>query len=190
MSSLRSHFERIAHHDHSSQGARRPQPRHPQIQVEPLDRGTLPNERLSLNSLTTRPSSDQSNLLDSCESRQDTSDSTRLPVRPLTAEIPRISRPVSSHMLVLPRYKPPLVTVLSPIPPERDNGASKSIPPTSEQRDNAAMIVGHRHPIASSDTAVAPVPNRVTKPVLHSHSGFRHGYHTDASGSKTSSGSG
>ncbi|KAL8646668.1 MAG: hypothetical protein Q9210_006004 [Variospora velana] len=91
-------------------------------------------------------------------------------------------------MLVPPPYKPPLVTVQSPIPPERANGASKSIPLVSEQRDNAAMDIGHGYAVTSPDTAVPPVANSVIKPVVHPHSAFRPGYHTDVSESRTGSG--
>lgn len=181
VSSLRSHFESIAHHDHLSQQARRPQPPNPSVQVEPLDRS---------NRLMTSPSSNQTNLLDSHEPRRDTIDSTRLPARPFTAEIPRTSRPISSYMLVPPHYQSPLATVQSPVPPERANSASNSIPLTSEQRDNAAVGIGHGYAITSPDTAVAPVASHVIKAAVHPHSAFRPGYHTNVSESKTGSGSG
>lgn len=168
MSSLRSHFERFAHHDHPPRAARRSVTPDSLTQIKSLNYGRGCNERLSLDSPRTGPTSDQSSMLGYPGARQHVGGPTRSASHWVDAESPRQSRPVSTHPVVLPRYSPPVVTIQSPSSPQRALGVPESTPGTSGQQDMVKIKNASPRQSESSITTVAPVPNRASKPTLQS----------------------
>lgn len=168
VSSLRSHFERFAHHDHPSRTPRRSLTPDSLTQFKSLDCGTSRNERFSLDTLRTEPTANQSSMPRSRGAHQHIDSPTKSAPHWLAADSPRQSEPGSNHPLLSPHSSPPAVTIHSPISPQQTLNVSESIPGTSGQQGLITRATGPPRQSRSSVTMVAPVPNRASKPTLHS----------------------
>lgn len=164
VSSLRSHFERINHHDHPIEPPPKPQALDNPLRGRPTAESTHLSQRLSLDAPRIKFPPDHASLSGSERFHQHTIESNRPASPPSNPSASRYSRPVSSHSPLQPLHTPPLVTVHSPgttfkysSTPDNKSTVSARVRPASSKdcRDKDATL---RH------TSLGPTPNRATKP--------------------------
>ncbi|KAL8722829.1 MAG: hypothetical protein Q9225_000778 [Loekoesia sp. 1 TL-2023] len=186
VSSLRSHFERISHHDHSPRSPQRTKIPDSLLQTRPPDSDVHRNERLSLDAPRSSTSTSHSNPSGTHESHQNALDPTKLAPRPLHADSLRHGRPISSHPLVSPRYSPPRIAGQPPISPLRVNGAINGGSTASASHSLSGGENQQDQVLGPSAPTLAPIPNRTRKPELKSQQISRPGCRTSISESRIS----